>query len=143
MTDEIELISNRDGLAVIGDPTAVERFLSSAGVTSKELALHKRLGSTLSTGSTVAQAGSDVAANAGRWVKLTEQSAAAMKVTPLMKGSSSGVNRAVLTTDKGGARQHRWVGDHPGWRCLHDLEKAGTRVRRSPGACSRECRVDG
>lgn len=27
MTDEIELISDGDGLAVIGDPTAVERFL--------------------------------------------------------------------------------------------------------------------
>lgn len=100
MDGEIELISDGDGLAVIGDPAAVERFLSSAGVASKDLALHQRLGSTLSAGSGIAQAGSEVAANAGRWVKLTEESAKAMKVGQLMKGSSSGVTRAVLT-DKG------------------------------------------
>ena len=34
-------------------------------------------------------------------MKLTEESAKAMKVSQLMKGSSSGVSRAVLTTDKG------------------------------------------
>ncbi|WP_275887872.1 hypothetical protein [Microbacterium arborescens] len=32
MSDELELISDGDGLAVIGDATAVERFLPSAGV---------------------------------------------------------------------------------------------------------------
>jgi hypothetical protein len=41
-----------------------------------------------------------VAANAGRWVKLTEESAKALKVGTLMKGSSSGVSRAMVT-DKG------------------------------------------
>lgn len=100
MSDEIELISDGDGLAVIGDPTAVERFLSSAGVSSKDLALQQRLGSTLSAGAGITQAGSGIAANAGRWVKLTEDSAKAMKVGQLMKGSSSNVSRAVLT-DKG------------------------------------------
>ena len=39
MTDEIELISDGDGVAVIGEPTAVERFLSSAGVVSRDLEL--------------------------------------------------------------------------------------------------------
>ncbi len=101
MSDEIELISDGDGIAVIGDPAAVERFLSSAGVSSKDLALHQRLGSTLSAGAGVTQASSEIAANAGRWVKLTEDSAKAMKVGHLMKGSSSSVNRAVLT-DKSG-----------------------------------------
>ena len=102
MTDEFELISDGDGLAVIGDPTAVERFLSSAGVASKDLGLHKRMGSALGTGAGITQVGSEVAANAGRWVKLTEQSAAALKVSPaLMKGSSAGIKRAVLTTKSG------------------------------------------
>ena len=100
MNNEIELISDGDGLAVIGDPTAVERFLSSAGVPSKDLALQQRLGSTLSAGAGIAQAGSEIAANAGRWVKLTDESAKAMKLGKLMKGSSSGVSRAVVT-DKG------------------------------------------
>lgn len=31
MASEIQLISDGDGLAVIGDPTAVERFLVSEG----------------------------------------------------------------------------------------------------------------
>ena len=100
MTDEIELISDGDGVAVIGDPKAVERLLSSAGVASKDLELQKRLRPALNTGAGLTQAGSQVAANAGRWVQLTEQSAKAMKVSSLMKGSTSDVSRAVLTTDK-------------------------------------------
>ncbi|MCC4907768.1 hypothetical protein [Microbacterium sp. cx-59] len=101
MSDEIELVSDGDGLAVFGDPGAVDLFLRTAGVPSKELDLQQKLGSVLSTGSTAAQAGSQIAANSGRWVKLTEKSAEAMKVSHMMKGSSSGVQRAITTT-KGG-----------------------------------------
>lgn len=101
MSDTIELISDGDGLAVIGDPAAVERFLSSAGLPSKDLGLQQRLGSTLSVVAGVTQAGSEGAAKAGRWVQLTEESAKAMKVGQLMKGSSAGINRAVVTTSKG------------------------------------------
>lgn len=101
MTDEIELISDGDGVAVIGESTAVERFLTSAGLASRDLELQKRLGPALSTGAGLTQAGSQVAANAGRWVKLTDQSAKAMKAGQLMKGSSGTVNRAVLTTKNG------------------------------------------
>jgi hypothetical protein len=96
MDDDIELISDGDGLAVIGSPTAVERFLASEGLPSKDLGL-PRLGSALSAVAGAAQAGSDVAANSGRWVKLTEQSAQAMHKYGLMKGSSAGVSRAVVT----------------------------------------------
>ena len=69
--DEIELISDGDGLAVIGDATAVERFLSSAGLPSRDLQLHHKLGTSLNAGSGVAAAGSQLAVNSGRWVKLT------------------------------------------------------------------------
>ncbi|MBM7828119.1 hypothetical protein [Microbacterium aurum] len=99
--DEIELISDGDGLAVVGDATAVERFLSSAGVPSKDLQLHQKLGSALNAGSGVAQAGSQLAANSGRWVKLTEESAKALKLGQAMKGSTDGVSRAIATTSKG------------------------------------------
>jgi hypothetical protein len=61
MDNEIQLISDGDGLAVIGNPTAVERFLVSEGLPSKDLGL-QRLGSALSTGAAAAQAGSAVAA---------------------------------------------------------------------------------
>lgn len=98
---DIELISDGDGLAVIGDPAAVELFLSSAGVPSKDLALQKRLGSALNAGSGAAQAGSQIAANSGRWVKLTEESAKALKLGNAMKGSTDGVSRAIATTSKG------------------------------------------
>ncbi|GAA0394630.1 hypothetical protein GCM10009530_52660 [Microbispora corallina] len=96
MDDEIELISDGDGLAVVGSPAAVERFLVSEGLPSKDLGL-KRLRSVFSSGAGVAQAGSEIAANSGRWVKLTEQSAQAMKKYNLMTGSEPGVSRAVLT----------------------------------------------
>ncbi|MBL7498742.1 hypothetical protein I6A84_04455 [Frankia sp. CNm7] len=43
MDDDIQLISDGDGLAVIGSPTVVERFLVSEGLPSKDLGL-PRLG---------------------------------------------------------------------------------------------------
>lgn len=101
MSSELELICDGDGLAVIGDPAEVERFLSSAGVQSKDLALQRRLGTALNTGSNAAQTGSQIAANSGRWVKLTEESAKALKLGKVMKGSSDSVSRAVATTSKG------------------------------------------
>ena len=96
MDDEIQLLSDGDGLAVIGKPAAVDRFLATEGLASKDLGL-PRLASVLRDGSAAAQAGVDIAANAGRWVKLTEKSAQAMRRHPLMKGSEAGVGRAVLT----------------------------------------------
>jgi hypothetical protein len=94
--DDIQLISDGDGLAVIGSPMAVEGFLVSEGLSSKDLGL-PRLGSTLSAAAGAAQAGSEIAASSGRWVKLTPQSAQALKKYALMKGSRPGVSRAVLT----------------------------------------------
>ncbi|GAB3143870.1 M3 family oligoendopeptidase [Microbispora hainanensis] len=96
MDDEIQLISDGDGLAVIGNPAAVDRFLTSEGLPSKDLGL-KRLRSALGAGVEAAQVGSEIAANAGRWVKLTEKSAQAMRKYTLMKGSNRDVSRTVLT----------------------------------------------
>ncbi|MYW63066.1 hypothetical protein GTY65_03080 [Streptomyces sp. SID8379] len=96
MDDDIQLISDGDGLAVIGSHAAVERFLVSEGLPSKDLGL-ARLGSALGAGATATRTGAEVAAASGRWVKLTEQSAQAMKKHSLMKGSHEGAGRAVLT----------------------------------------------
>lgn len=101
MSCEIELVSDGDGVAIFGDPLEVELFLSTAGVTSKEIALRPSLGSGLNAGSGVAQASSQIAANSGRWVKLTEESAKALKLGKAMKGSTDGVSRAIATTSKG------------------------------------------
>lgn len=96
MTDEIQLISDGDGIAVIGAPGVVERFLASEGLPSRVLGL-QRLSPAVGNAAAATQAGVEIAANAGRWVKLTEKSAKALKAGDLMKGSSSGVGRAVLT----------------------------------------------
>ena len=64
MTDAIELICDGEGLAVLGDPTAVKRFLDSEGLRtqSQELRL-ERLGPALETGSNIAELVSDIYAN--------------------------------------------------------------------------------
>jgi hypothetical protein len=92
--NEIQLISDGDGLAVVGDPAAVERFLVLEGLPSKDLGLH-RLGSALGAGAGVAHAASAVAANSGRWVKLTKESAQAIKKYGLMESRTPGVSHAM------------------------------------------------
>ncbi len=72
--NELEFISDGDGLAVIGPSSAVERFIAHAGLPSRELDLH-RLTPLLSKGSAAANTASEIAANSGRWMKLTEESA--------------------------------------------------------------------
>ncbi|WUJ74602.1 hypothetical protein OG809_15340 [Kribbella soli] len=99
MDDEIQLISDGDGLAVLGDPAAVERFLVSEGLQSKDLGL-PRLGSVLSAGSVAAQAGSEIAANSGRWVKLTKESARLVEKHGLRK-SPKGYKTGVLKGNHG------------------------------------------
>jgi predicted transcriptional regulator len=103
MDSELQLISDGDGLAVIGDPTAVERFLVAEGLQSKDLGL-QRLGSALGTGASAAQAGSDIAANSGRWVKLTKESAQLVKKHGLRESSKTGLSTGVVKGSKGQVR---------------------------------------
>lgn len=84
--NEIELISDGDGLVVIGPPAAVDLFVASAGVPSRELDL-RRLNSAVAKGGTAMQTASEVSANAGRWMKLTEESARAAHSANLVQRS--------------------------------------------------------
>ncbi|MFH8973586.1 hypothetical protein [Streptomyces sp. NPDC017890] len=95
MDNEIQLISDGDGLAVIGNAADVDRFLVSEGLPSRDLGL-QRLKSVFCTGAGVAQAGSDIAANSGRWLKLTQESAERVKKFGLMEGKTPGVTHAML-----------------------------------------------
>lgn len=98
MGNEIELISDGDSLAVIGNTTDVERFLLSAGLeqtASKELDLH-RLRPLAGAAGTAAQIGAEIAANSGRWVKLTAESAEAVKKFGLMPTKTPGVSHAMI-----------------------------------------------
>lgn len=99
MTQEIELIQDGDGLAVIGDSSAVERFLATEQLPSRDLGLH-RLGPALMGGSAALQAVSQISESSGRWVKLTRESAALKGKYSLMAGSQGDLARAVVT-DKG------------------------------------------
>lgn len=94
MDNEVELISDGDGLAVIGTSTAVERFIAAAGLSSN--AGSPRFGEAVSVGASVAQTGSAIAANSGRWVKLTEDSAQAVKKFGLMDTKTPGVSHAMV-----------------------------------------------
>ncbi|MEV4348420.1 hypothetical protein AB0J83_28535 [Actinoplanes sp. NPDC049596] len=92
---EVQLISDGDGLAVIGSPAAVERFLAAEELPSKDLDL-PRLGSVLSTAAAVARAGSEIAVQSGRWVKLTAESAAKVRKFGLTPTKTPGVSHAMI-----------------------------------------------
>ncbi len=103
MNNEIQLISDGDGLAVIGNPTDVERFLISQGldkVPSRDLGL-QRLGKIWSNGAVSAETVSAIAIGSGRWVQITERSAQQIDQVGLMKSKVSGLRLGVVQADGG------------------------------------------
>ncbi|MFG2074225.1 hypothetical protein [Nonomuraea maritima] len=100
MDNEIQLISDGDGLAVIGNPADVERFLTSEGLSSRDLGV-QRLESVLTAGACAAQTGFEVVANSGRWVKLTNESARLVEKYGLRKSATSGLSTGVLKGNSG------------------------------------------
>ncbi|TFV82794.1 hypothetical protein E4P40_15530 [Blastococcus sp. CT_GayMR20] len=102
MDNEIQLISDGDGLAVIGNPTAVELFLAAERLASKDLDL-PRLAAVFRTGAQVAQAYPEIKAMSGRWVQLTKESKQLVDSLGLKKSSTSGLSTGVVTQgeDKG------------------------------------------
>ena len=93
MDHEVELISDGEGLVVVGEPSAVERFIESAGL---EHGPSSRRGAAFSAAASLAQAGSEVAANSGRWMKLTKESAQAVKQYGLTPTKTPGVSHAMV-----------------------------------------------
>jgi hypothetical protein len=97
---EIQLISDGDGLAIIGDSATVDLFLESEGLASRDLGL-PRLRNALGAGGIAAQAGSEIAANSGRWVQLTKESAGLVKKYGLRESSKSGLTTGVVKGSNG------------------------------------------
>jgi len=97
MSDEIELISDGDGLAVVGDKSAVERFLGERGLLalSEDLGLHK-LGALAQAADSVVSGASEIAASSGRWLKLTKESAAVVREFGLMETKTAGISHAMI-----------------------------------------------
>ena len=102
---EIQLVADDHGLAVLGPQHAVEKFLASEGLVATGPASQGlgvgRLGGLLRAGSVTTQAGSDLAANSGRWVKLSEESAKSVKKYGLRESSKKGLSTGVVKGDKG------------------------------------------
>lgn len=98
MNDEIQLISDGDGVAVIGSPTAVDLFLAAERLASQDLDL-PRLAAVFKTGAQVAQAVPEIQAMAGRWVKLSKESAHLLK--ELKASPTSGLSTGVVSQAKG------------------------------------------
>lgn len=92
---EIALINDGEGIALLGDAGAIDRFLAEEGIPSQDLGL-ARLGSAASLGAMAAETGSQIASTSGRWIKLTEHSAKALAQGTTMKGSTDDVARAIL-----------------------------------------------
>lgn len=97
MENTIQLVSDGDGLAVIGEQSAVESFLRSNGLweLSKRFDLH-RLKSVFGLASDITRAASDYSANSGRWIKLTENSARLVKEHGLMETKTAGVSHLMV-----------------------------------------------
>lgn len=98
MSGEIELVNDGDGLSILGSQTDVERFMMSSGLDralSRDLSLQK-LWSVATTAGAVGQVGADAAASSGRWVKLTAESAAAVKEYGFMPSKVPGVSHAMV-----------------------------------------------
>ncbi|MFJ9059241.1 hypothetical protein [Streptomyces sp. NPDC102409] len=100
MDNGIQLISDGDGLAVLGSEADVERFLVSEGLSSKDLGV-QRFRSAVGIGAVVAQVGSDLAANSGRWVKLTPKSARLVEKYGLRESAKTGFSTGVVKGQKG------------------------------------------
>lgn len=103
MSDELQLISDENGLAVFGDAAVVDRFLASEGLaTSRALSLPSAKG-VLLAGSTAAEAVSALATDSGRWVKLTQESADLIAKHGLRE-SASGLKTGVVAGQGGQVR---------------------------------------
>jgi hypothetical protein len=95
MDNEIQLINDGDGVAVIGNSLAIDRFLSTQGLQSRDLGL-PRLSTAYSALAGAVNAGSAISATSGRWVQLTEESAKIFNGAKLMKGSKPEFSRAIV-----------------------------------------------
>lgn len=97
MADEVELVQDSEGLAVVGERGAVKRFLEQAGLwaASQDLGL-EGLRSVLDIAPGVAEAMLDASSTAGRYVKLTEESARDISELGLVPTKTDSISYAMV-----------------------------------------------
>lgn len=97
MNNEIEIVSDGEGLAVVGRAGAVERFLRSKGLWVDPTPLQAaRLDSVLRLAADATETASEVAASSVRWVKLTEESAQLVGEHGLMDSKTPGISHVMI-----------------------------------------------
>lgn len=95
LSQEIRLISDGDGLAVVGDSQLVERFLASEGLPSSNLEV-PQVNAILNAVGVAARGASIAASASGRWVQLTDESAKAIQQWGLMQSSQTGLSMGIV-----------------------------------------------
>src|SRR3954447_10777943 len=126
MAEDVQLISDDEGLAVIGEPTAVERFLKSVShwASSHELDL-RPLKPYLAVGADLAEKASEIAENSGRWIKLTEKSAALVREHGLMESKQNAGENHLMVPALAGVGNW-WQTEQDGAPLLANPAAAGT-----------------
>lgn len=109
MADEIELVSDGEGVVVIGDRSAVVRFLNHAGLMMQGQPFDLgKLSNLLNAGSDLAKTASGIAEQSALYLKLTPDSAKRLKdAGGLMKTKTNGISHAML--GQPGKQSLKWL----------------------------------
>lgn len=103
--EDIQLINDGDGVAVIGEAKLVDEFLAQAGLRAESLQLG-RVNSAARRVSGATQMGAAFMENSGRWVKLTEESAGKLRQFGPSLNKNTGLMTGVVRADKGRIASH-------------------------------------
>ena len=94
MGSEVQIISDENGIAVIGSAAVVEKFLLSQGLDSEKLSAQEfpvsRLSSLFGGGGTALDLAGGITESSGRWMKLTAESAKIRENFPLVQSRETG-----------------------------------------------------
>jgi len=96
MSKEIELISDGDGIAVVGTKRDVTKFLKERGLMKISTAIDVHGKSVVQGAAAVIEGAVDVVESSGRWVKLTEESAKLVREFGLMDTKTPGIKHAMI-----------------------------------------------
>lgn len=96
MQSEIELISDGDGVAIVGSTSAVDEFLASLALTTRPMALTPSASDPKSASSTVTRLSTGVD-RIGRWIEATEETIHFVESLGLVPTGLSGISHTVLS----------------------------------------------
>ncbi|GAA2079926.1 hypothetical protein GCM10009821_20250 [Aeromicrobium halocynthiae] len=109
MADEIELVSDGDGVVLAGAASAIERFLNQAGLLEQAHEFNLgRLSTVLKAGADTVTTVSGVVEQSAMYLKLTPESAKRLKdAGGLMKTKTKGISHAML--GETGKKSLKWL----------------------------------